>query len=602
MDEIKKMKLKDIFNTLITVPKTIKLIFNIESKVFIKVIILSILNGIFPIILLYFSQRFINTLTLGVSYKNKIIVVFFLYSIISIISGIVLKISNYIENKFQLSLSFNLNYLIMEMVGEFELADIENPDIYNKIKKVTQEASYKPFQIFKAITGLITSITMLIAILIYISMWRIEATIILMIIPMISLILFLKIGQIEFIMQWKRAGDERKSWYLIHLLTNDNNFKEIKLYGLNNYLLSYFSNLQNRFIKENLKISKSKSIFYINLDILSQLVNIFIICMAIFDLVNNKIFIGNIVSMISAISMINTNSNSFIENTYIIYNSSLYMEELFELVTKGENSKDLKYKVNNSNHSKDINNIVIKDLEFSYSQNNKNVLDKVSLTLKKGELVAIVGKNGSGKSTLIKLISGLYAPTKGSIKYDNIDSKKLDKKFFKNKISVLFQDYTKYEMTLRENIGFGNIGDIYNDKKILDILEKLNLDFLKDNNKFNLDMQLGNWFMNGKQLSGGQWQKVALARTFFNNSSVYILDEPSASLDPIAEKEIFEEFIKLSKNKIAIFISHRLVAAKQAEKIIVLDNGKIVDIGTHEYLIKKCKVYKQIYNSEKYND
>ena len=217
-------------------------------------------------------------------------------------------------------------------------------------------------------------------------------------------------------------------------------------------------------------------------------------------------------------------------------------------------------------------------------------------------MTAIVGKNGSGKSTLVKLISGLYKPTQGEIYYNDQSNGSLPIDFYQENISVLFQDFVKYELTVRENIGLSNLAYLRNDDRIIQILDNLSLDFLKIKGKYELDMQLGNWFQEGRQLSGGQWQKIALARTFFKKASLYILDEPSSALDPVTEKEIFDYFVKLSRENISIFVSHSLDAARKADKIIVMKDGMVEDVGKHESLLKRSSYYQELYYSEKYED
>ncbi|HFU3861967.1 TPA: ATP-binding cassette domain-containing protein, partial [Streptococcus suis] len=224
-------------------------------------------------------------------------------------------------------------------------------------------------------------------------------------------------------------------------------------------------------------------------------------------------------------------------------------------------------------------------------------LSEISLSFKCGELVAIVGKNGSGKSTLVKLLCGLYKPSQGEIVFNGISNKNLDLAFYQKHVSVLFQDFVKYELTLRENIALSNL-EILNDTQAIKLaLKKFSFEVDRD-----IDMQLGTWFQDGRQLSGGQWQKLALVRTFLKNASVYILDEPSSALDPVSEKEIFDKFIELSRDHVSIFISHNLKSAKKADKIIVMKDGKVDGVGNHETLLRTNEHYKKMYYSEQYEE
>lgn len=173
----------------------------------------------------------------------------------------------------------------------------------------------------------------------------------------------------------------------------------------------------------------------------------------------------------------------------------------------------------------------------------------INISLQKGEKVALVGPNGSGKSTLIKILAGLYEIKSGDILINDISLKDIDIEDYYAKISVLFQDFVKYELTLQENIGFGDMKKFYSTENMKSVLDKLQATFLKRDEGYDFSMQLGNWFEEGQQLSQGQWQKVALARAYFKDASIYILDEPNAALDTVSEKEIFEKFFEISREK-----------------------------------------------------
>ncbi|MBP8314794.1 ABC transporter ATP-binding protein, partial [Clostridium neonatale] len=276
---------------------------------------------------------------------------------------------------------------------------------------------------------------------------------------------------------------------------------------------------------------------------------------------------------------------------YTLYENNLYISQLFEFLDLEEENINIENK--DQKNISDIETLDIKDLTFKYPNTSKLVLNNINLNIRKGERIAIVGANGSGKSTLVKLISKLYEVEENSILYNGISVNNYDETQLKNCIAILFQDFTKYELTVRENVGFGNIENIDNDEDMEKALKKASSTFIS-----NLDEQLGLWFQEGRQLSGGQWQKIAIARTFFRDASLYILDEPSSALDPIAEKEVIDMFLKMTEDKMGIFISHRLSTAMLADRIIVMNEGEIVGNGTHQELIKNNSLYKQMYELE----
>ncbi|WP_079851541.1 ABC transporter ATP-binding protein [Streptococcus suis] len=592
-----KFTLKNFFQTILTIPKTIRLIFRIERKYASYLIILNILQSIIPLASLFIYQELINAV---LKKGSNIFSVLIAYILMQMMLSILSQLNSYISEKFNMNLSYNLNLKLLKKTSSLNLIDFEQADTYNLIENIVQDSTYKPFQLFNAIIGVITGFLSLLTSIIYVSTWNVAVSTFLLIIPVISLVIFMRVGQLEFLIQWERANSEREVWYINYLLTHDFSFKEIKLNGISQYFIDKYGTLKRNFMNQDLNISKKKVLFRGSLDILLNFINGIAIFMMIQSIRSGKLLVGNFVSLIQAITRVNTYSQSMIQNTYIIYNTSLFMEQLFKFFDMEVSN----ISIQNSRISrieKRIDKIKVNNLSFIYPGSVKKTLEDINVEFNKGELVAIVGKNGSGKSTLVKLLSGLYQPSEGQIYYNNESSDVLDLSYYQNNVSVLFQDFVKFELSVRENIGLSDVNSI-SDSKIKKHIDNLKLNFLTAENNFNLNQRLGTWFNDSRQISGGQWQKVALARTFFKNASIYILDEPSSALDPVSEKEIFDEFVTRSRDKIALFVSHNLMAASRADRIIVMQDGRIIDEGKHDDLISKSKYYRELYYSEKYEE
>ncbi|WP_444876477.1 ABC transporter ATP-binding protein [Bacillus mycoides] len=238
------------------------------------------------------------------------------------------------------------------------------------------------------------------------------------------------------------------------------------------------------------------------------------------------------------------------------------------------------------------------NVSFSYPNSQKEVLKNVSFSIKPGEKIAIVGHNGSGKTSLIKCLLGLYPLTSGNIYFDDVPINKIQLNSLRDNITVIFQDFTKYFLTIEENIAFGNISERNDKKKIQDVALQsgIHTDITKFPNKY--QSYVGRFLYEGEELSGGQWQKVAIARALFKNSPIMILDEPTAALDPLSERGIFDKFKQLTEERTTLLISHKMSAAKLADKIIVLDNGKLVEFGTHEQLVLQKGKYHELYTTQ----
>ncbi len=593
--QTEKINFRELIKSLKQMPKTIHILMKVDKVSFITIVILHIITGIIPIITLFLSQEFINAIIVNMAFKDTI-KIFAIYIVACFVSEMIDQLQNYIQSRYQNLLQYRLQYFVMEECTKMSLSDFESSQMYDRIEKITGEVSFQPYQMFSSIIGMITAIITMLSAIVYLWMWNVFATIILIVVPVFSMIFYLKIGKQEFEMMWRRASEERKIWYFSHLLTRDFSFKEVLVLGLKDYFLNKHRYITNHFLEENMKNLKRKTAFQILYDIVVSSIGYVIIGVAVFSAYIGKILAGNVVSCIRSIGMIQSNSQVVMQNIYGIYSCTLYMNMLFDfLAYSGANrewSPAMKVDC--------IEEIRMEDVSFSYDGEH-NVLDHIRLDIKKGEKIALVGPNGSGKSSLLKVIAGLYKLKEGTIYVNSLNRDDIDTKSYYNQLSILFQDYVKYELSLKENIGFGCISDIQNEKKMKDILERLSLQALKgEDGKYDLDMQLGNWFGNGRQLSQGQWQKVALARTYFKDASVYILDEPNAALDTVSEKEVFQSFFKLCEKKIGVYISHRLNAAQMADRIIVMDHGKIVAEGKHETLMKTCEIYQKLYQAETY--
>lgn len=393
MEVKEQLKLKELLFIMKQMPKTIKLIFTLERSLFLKLILFSIITGILPIVSLYISQELINSLVTIRKDVSVVISIFLTYLGVSFCSELISQVSEYYNGKFQLNIGYKLNYKVMKKSSNLALKDFENPEIYDKLERVTKEISYKPYQIIQAIITMTTSFVTLLSSIAFLMSWNPKVSLLLLVIPVISLFYFLKIGQQEFFIHWKRAGQERKSWYISYILTHDFSFKELKLYNLKDYLLNKYWDIKKSFIDQDTKILRKKTYLNLIYEIAVQLVGAVIIFIAIMSAFAGKIMVGNVMSYIRSVSLVQSHSQSIMTSIYSIYNSNLYMNQLYEFLELREEK--------NQGHKKQIvepiHSVIFQNVSFIYPNQGEQTLNHINVSLNKGERIAIVGKTGQGK-------------------------------------------------------------------------------------------------------------------------------------------------------------------------------------------------------------
>lgn len=560
-----------------------------DSKILYIIVLISLVLGVIPGLSVILMQNIINAVqNYKVSFLDTTILIV-IYISQDILTELLTRYKSYKSFILQNKLILNLDLSILNKTKELDLEDFEDSEIYNMIQRAQSQSSSEVFSYFMSILSIFQSLINIFTNIIIILSWKVWIIPLIIISSLIKSVYLIFFSKKQYNIIKSRTGKERKKWYYQYLLTNDIAFKEIKMYSLSKYFIENYKKLFNEFFKQDTRLNKELNIIDSIITFFDRLIVGGIFILIIWSAKAKSILIGDSVAYIRSMTNIKNGVESFVGQIVSLSKETLYIEQLFEFLDLEINkSHNMNEKVIN-----DITSIELINVNYKYKSSDKYVLKNINLKLQKNDLCAIIGKNGSGKSTLVKLISGYYDNYEGDIFINNINLKEINKDNLRVHIGILFQDYTKYELTVRENVAIGNLDKMNDDNFIKDLLLSVKAPKYIVNN---LDAQLGYWFEDGVQLSGGEWMKVALGRAFMRNAKLYILDEPNASLDALSEKNIFSHFQILSSEKIGLLVTHRYSNAKNiTNKIIIMDDGKIEDIGTHEELYERSITYKELY-------
>lgn len=567
---------------------------NSAGKVYIvSIVFLGLISSLIPSITVLIMQEIVNSLQLSTKTLGYVMKLLLSYIAFDVVQSSCSMVSGYCEQRLQMSGNLAVQMLILEKVKEFSLKDFEDAETYNLLQRAMKVNFAYIFGFFKSFLLLVQSFINVILFSLILFAWKWWLVPVILVIPVINTYVNTHFGKKQFLTIKKRSAKERKAWYFQYLLTRDTAFKEIKLFDLGNYLREEFKKLHLEFIVQDRELLNQKAVAHGMLVALEEAINVFILGYIILQAFGHQILLGNLTTYLRSLSSIKSYAQSFLSQITAIYENILYIGQYFELLDKECSSEASVIVDASQERGKLISSIEIRNLCYRYKSQPKYALRHIDLKIESGSLVAFVGINGSGKSTLIKILSTLYQDYEGEIYFGEHELSSLTPEEVRKKIGILFQDFVRYELSARENIAFGCLSKMEESEEIQAILQEVGLKKQIDN----LDMQLGFWFDDGVQLSGGEWLKVALARAFIRDAELYLLDEPNAALDPISERIIFQFFQKLVKGKIGIIVSHRVASIKDiVDRIVVFHNGVIEAVGTHDELMEISPIYQELYN------
>jgi ATP-binding cassette subfamily B protein len=475
-----------------------------------------------------------------------------------------------------------VNVMILEKALTMELAQFEDSEFYDKLTRARREASSRPLSLVTRTFGLAQNSISLVSYAALLVSFSPLAVVILMVAGIPAFVAETKFsGEAFRLFRW-RAPETRMQMYLETVLAREDHAKEVKLFRLGPELLRRYRDIFSKLYREDRNLTIRRDLWGFLLGLVSSLAFYGAYGWIAVATIQGQITLGQMTMYLLLFKQGQTAVAAMLSAIGGMYEDNLYLSNLYEFMeqptppsggrlTQGPRPED---------------GVRFTNVSFTYPGAGEPALKGISLHIRPGESLALVGVNGSGKTTLIKLLAGLYAPAEGQITYQGLDLAQWDKQTLQAHVGIIFQDFNRYQLPVGENIGVGDVGALTQERRWRSAAERGQADRFIEALPASYQTQLGRWFADGRELSMGQWQKIALSRAFMRTgATILVLDEPTASIDAAAEAEIFEHFQSLTRDRIAILISHRFSTVRRADLIAVMDGGRVVEHGSHDELI-----------------
>ncbi|MBD2559396.1 MULTISPECIES: ABC transporter ATP-binding protein [Nostoc] len=485
-----------------------------------------------------------------------------------------------------------VNVLILEKALTLDLRQFEDSEFYDKLTNARREASVRPLSLVSRTFGLVQNALSLITYGILLVNFSVWAVVVLVLAAMPVFIAETKFaGEAFRLFSW-RAAETRQQHYLENLIAREDFVTEVKLYQLGEMLLGRYRSLFEQLYGEDRDLTLRRGLWGYLLSLVSTGAFYLAYAWIVLETVLGRISLGDMTMYLTVFRQGQSTFSNALTSIGGMYEDNLYLSNLYDFLeeevpkswgnaTIGLNPQD---------------GIRFENVSFTYPGSSKQALTNISLHLKPREKLAIVGENGSGKTTLIKLLTRLYTPDSGRIFLDGLDLQEWDVDVLRRRIGVIFQNFVRYQFTVGENIGVGDVEHLENKTRWQTAAEKGMSQSFIDQLPQSFQTQLGRWFKGGQELSGGQWQKIALSRAFMRSQAdILVLDEPTSAIDAQAEFEIFNHFRAITQNQMVLLISHRFSTVRMADKIVVIENGEVIEQGTHKELLQLGGRYAKLF-------
>ena len=578
--------------------QAVKLVWQTSPALTVTIGIFTVLGGILPPATAWVGKEMIDAVLFAIdnAETGSRTVLFWILIEASLIASITAarKGLSICETLLRAQLSNKVNLLILEKALQLDLTHFEDSEVYDKMTRARRQASSRPLSLVQRVFRIIQNCIALVSYGILLIQFSGLTVIILVLGALPAFVAENKFAEKGFqLFRWQSPA-KREQMYLETVVAREDYAKEVILLGIGPKLVQRYGDIFTELYGEDKKLVIRRGIWGYALGLLSTLTLYGAYIWIALAAIDTKITLGEMTMYLMVFKQGQNAFTSLLQNIGGMYEDNLYLSNLYEFL-------DIEVLSKSGNETKGPNpeqGIVIEDVTFTYPGSETPAIQNINLHIKPGQKMAIVGHNGSGKTTLIKLLSGLYVPQKGEIRLDGLSINKWNVQALRRRIGVIFQDFSRYQFTVGENIGVGDVEHMNNEQRWEKAAQKGMANTFVEQFDQAFQTPLGRWF-GGRELSLGQWQKIALSRAFMSESAdILILDEPTAAMDAEAEAKIFERFQEMTSTQMAILISHRFSTVRMADSIIVLDKGKIVETGNHSELMQNNGRYAQLFTTQ----